>query len=202
MHLICKETHHSFLLAKMAGVRSTLSPTLKSLLEQAKAEGMIGALLRELEKDGDLEFEMVTLDPESKSSEHGAMSDASKRRLTAGSIDEPVRVPSAKAMALQQSHVSRSEIPFPPGIDSLAMWGKTLIESGKYAKQNLSYEELSASGEREKQSYCSWMVAQRHRDNLTPMVRDLVQYLTLVAETQEKAGSVYPGSSSTRKFKD
>lgn len=178
-----------------------LSPALKSLLDQVKAEGLTGLLLHELEKDGELEFEMVAASPERIRDESGTMSDASKRRLTAETAGEvPASIAYAKAMPAARQKSGQGSVSFPPGIDTLATWGKTLIETGKFGKANLSYEELSSSTDREKQSYCRWMVSQRHRDNLTPMVRDLVDYLTAVTEIDEENHTTYPGTSSVRKL--
>ncbi|CAK9097083.1 unnamed protein product [Durusdinium trenchii] len=124
------------------------------------------------------------------------MSDASKRRLTAETAGEvPASIAYAKAMPAARQKSGQGSI------DTLATWGKTLIETAKFGKANLSYEELSSSTDREKQSYCRWMVSQRHRDNLTLMVRDLVDYLTAVTEIDEENHTTYPGphrSASSR----
>lgn len=94
-----------------------LSPALKSLLDQVKAEGLTGLLLHELEKDGELEFEMVAASPERIRDESGTMSDASKRRLTAETAGEvPASIAYAKAMPAARQKSGQGSVSFPPGL--------------------------------------------------------------------------------------
>ena len=186
----------------MSGSCSGLSPALQSLLAQVKKEGLVGQLLHELERDEQLEFEMVSPEPGFKSVP-GAMTGGSKRRLTGEEIPDSKSMPTAKPDKKKViGKPSKSSVELPPGVPDAMTWGRTLIEVGKYSKAGLSYAELSESSEPEKQSYCKWMISQQHRDNLSPMVRDLVQYLVLTSEEKESSGMCYPGCGAPRRFKE
>ena len=84
------------------------------------------------------------------------MTDASKRLFSEEAVDERRQFPIPKGMS-KSAH--RPEPKFPPGVGSLKTWGKVIVETVKYAKQDLTYEELIASTQKEKQLYCHWMVA-------------------------------------------
>ena len=107
-------------------------------------------------------------------SESGAMTDAAKRR---GSDElsecQPKRVYTAVVTAEASDGSDRQTlcmtphgqpIFLPEGVESVEMWGRTVIQFGRYmAKKGapcLSYEELFTSTEEEKMSYVEWVVKQ------------------------------------------
>ena len=122
----------------------------------------------------------------------GAMSDGSKQRM----VDEDQE----DRRRLAQLPV-KSSVSLPKGVKSLEVWGDTLIASGKYAKADLSYGELASSSRQEHSSYYSWLLSQKDRDDLTPPIRDLVNYLTMRFDGEDENRVCYPGSTMVRKFK-
>lgn len=108
----------------------------------------MGSLLAELESEF-CEFEMID---EKGDSSGGGMPDAAKRRLV--DHEEEGKAPARQMPALTQAlanygpgrskHGALTKA-YPPGVEDLEQWGKTIIETGKYGKQDLSYAELIQS---------------------------------------------------------
>eukprot|EP00435_Cladocopium_sp_Y103_P018679 s1847_g4.t1 len=83
----------------------------------------------------------------------GAMTDGSKRRFVEESRDDRRRP--------EQLPV-KPQVTFPKGIQSMEEW-----------------DALAGSTRQEHTSYCSWLISQKGRDDLTAPIRDLVNYLVL-----------------------
>ncbi len=86
---------------------------------------------------------------------------------------------------------------FPPGITSMAQWGRTILETG--AKKDCSYSEAA-----EDVSYVRWILG--HRQKLThPSLKDFEWYLRMLQELTTKSGTqgiFIPGSMKPRRYKD
>lgn len=185
----------------MAGSSPQLSSTALELLHRVREEGGTSALLKELalEQEG---FEFVHEEIEQ---EHGAMTDAPKRRLTEGPIPSespaltrqmPIPKTSAKGA---QSH--GYEHPLPAGVTSMEMWGRTIIDYGKLAKRGITYEELATSVDSELLNYQRWLRSQKGRENFSPLMKDLINYLLRFQAEHEGSASSYPDSSVPRRLK-
>lgn len=174
----------------MAGTDSQLSKAVQDLLRRVREEGSITALMAELSGDFQ-EFELVP-----SSQDHGSMTDASKRRMTEAE-QEPIR---RRSSPIQNSSGHGSEL-LPSGVKSFEQWGTTIIEAGKFGKQEMTYNELASSSETSHVKYVSWMLNQSGREDLSPVIRDLANYLVMFNRRVTSSGPVYPGSSTTRRFK-
>ena len=163
-----------------------ISPAVRELLQKVIQEGSLDSLVRTLTSPETDDFELIPV-------HDGAMSDASKRRAS-DDLDHLRRVAAT---------LPRDDEQLPPGVLSFAMWGNTLIISGKYAKKDLSYVELAQAIDPEKISYCGWMRSQAGRSDLTAPIRDLVDYLVLF-QKKKSIGSVtfFPGSNIARIIKE
>ena len=181
----------------MSGTPSKMSQSVLDLLKQVRSEGSVGLFLQELERD-ELGFDWIP-DPQEMDGSSGTMADSAKRRL----LSEVEETPAPRQMPVSTVKSSRQrEESLPAGVKDLADWERTLIELGKYAKANLSYMELVSSSEKEKMAYVQWLIRQSSRSDLTPLIRDLVDFLVMFERTRTSAGPSYPGSSVPRKYKD
>ena len=185
--------------------------TLRDLLQQAKAAGVLGSLVQEVH-DGDEGFELVSQ----------AMTDASKRRMdgppegypedsraTRVSTQLPVtRFPKAAAKAKSRP-VSVLEayanIGLPPGVPSLEQWGKCLIEFGKYGGQDMAYIDLLRLAEREARAknYVEW-VRTHTNEGSSALLKDLFHYILCYQQENGMTivGTPYPGSSTVRRYQE
>ena len=59
----------------------------------------------------------------------------------------------------------------------MAEWGQTLIVSGKYTKDQMSYAELAKFSAQVHVAYCTWLITQKDRSDLTAPIPDLVSCL-------------------------
>lgn len=62
--------------------------------------------------------------------------------------------------------------------------------------------ELVTSPEKEKGAYVQWLLRQSSRADLTPLIRDLVDFLVMYERSRASAGPSYPGSSVPRRYKE
>lgn len=185
--------------------------TLRELLQQAKASGVLGSLIQEVH-DGDEGFELVSQ----------AMTDASKRRMdsppegysedgrssrTATQLPVtrfPQAAPKAKSrpLSVREAHLP---IELPPGISDLAQWGKCLIEFGKYGGLDMAYIDLMNLAEREARAknYVDW-VRSHTNDGSTPLLKDLYHYILRYQQENGLVGTgtPYPGSATIRRFQN
>lgn len=138
------------------GAPLSLSPATRELLEQVVREGSL---------DGSL----AALGSSPSNRMNSKFADGAKRRLTSdGEFDEQLPVhPRAKA----------TETGLPDGVASMTEWGQTLIVSGKYTKDQMSYAELAKFSAQVHVAYCTWLITQKDRSDLTAPIPDLVSYL-------------------------
>ena len=148
----------------------------------------------------------------------GNMSDSSKRRL--GPDMAPLSYPGAMNMNLMPMPAAVSgplypmssatsfgmtkkgtAVTLPPGVDTLATWGKTLIEFGKFASKDLDYNTLVAADDKESVSYRKWCKSQV--DAAEGRLKDLALFLWAHDATtgQAEQGPVIPGTNDVRRFK-
>ena len=170
-----------------------LSVDLKRALLHARANGTLDQLVARLADDTvDSEFELI--------SDVGAMSDASKRRMT-----EPPESELTLSGSDLKEHFDASPADLkgllPRGIVDLDHWGKTVLNSGKYAKDGMSYVEIYTSSKKEHQSYCQWMMGQRGRHDLTPPVKDFVRFLVAKDNAKLVPADCFEGSATRRQLK-
>eukprot|EP00435_Cladocopium_sp_Y103_P026402 s2754_g6.t1 len=127
------------------------------------------------------------------------MTDASKRRM----IDPPERMERELTMSGKDDAKMLSESPascgrkVPVGVANVHQWGMTVLATGKYQKAGFSYEELFSSSKKEHQSYCTWMLSQKHRVDLTAPVKDFIRYLMVVSEDVGESAACFEGSTVT-----
>ena len=148
----------------------------------------------------------------------GNMTDSSKRRL--GPDMAPLSYPGASMMSPMPMPVAMNgplypmssatsfgmtkkgtAITLPPGVDTLATWGKTLIEFGKFASKDLDYNTLVAANDKESVSYRKWCKSQV--DAAEGRLKDLALFLWAhdAATGQSEQGPVFPGTNDVRRFK-
>ena len=166
-----------------------------ALLSSLRASGQLDSLLEAMHTElggFDSEFDMI--------SEPGSMSDASKRRGDDLSHAEAAHTKQRPLPMSGSAETSTVKDEFPPGIDSLEMWGCTVLETGKFAKESLTYHELSSSSDADKKRYCSWLLSQKSRKDFSPEMRDFVKYLNLVSHDDSQQ-SYFPGSTVVRKLR-
>ena len=175
---------------------------VKALLESARRDGCLELLMTALRDEPFLseadssEFEVLS--PHSLAA--ASMTDASKRRGDDGSLNEP---PCSKQRPVLSPEIKTKDggKPFPPGVRSMEEWGRTILPMGKYAKENLTYADLSDSTEQAKQAYCQWMISQKGRDDLNPVFRDFIKYLQMRESATGSGEIYYPGSTIVRKMR-
>eukprot|EP00435_Cladocopium_sp_Y103_P075218 s4_g55.t1 len=166
---------------------------LREILRHAQQAGHLQAVMESLSSDlPDSEFEYIPVD--------GAMSDASKRRMTEPPEKESV-MSGADEKVVSESPVSYG-MKLPPGITDVNEWGQTLLLSGKYARSKFSYEEIYASEKNEHRAYCNWMLNQKCRIDLTPPVKDFVRYLNVRFQGVDAGGPCFEGSTIRRQMKN
>eukprot|EP00435_Cladocopium_sp_Y103_P020366 s2280_g4.t7 len=136
------------------------------------------------------------------------MSDASKRRM----VSPPAKEERETVLSGEPPKKITGDSPasfgakLPAGIkdinhwgktllEDINHWGKTLLEVGKYGKDGFSYEELQASTRQEHQSYCTWLISQRFRVDLTPAIKDLIRYLYVKIEHNRGEEKFFEGST-------
>lgn len=88
----------------------------------------------------------------------------------------------------------------PPGVDSLEMWGRTVMTQGKF--NNTAYKHIYDTNS----GYCRWVLGNCDNTNTSAVMRDFRAYII----TQDKANSsgsalgsqtpLIPGSHERRKF--
>ena len=184
----------------MASPGSSLpsSAVLRKLLCQARDGGSIDQIMASLLGDqGESDFELL-------SDGSGSMTDASKRRLTSPpeKLETEVVLSGSEADKMKPGKSPASfGLKLPAGIKDMHHWGKTLLEVGKYGKEGFSYLELQSSTKMEHQSYCTWLLSQRHRVDLTPQVKDLIRYLFVKSEYSRVDGDCFEDSTVRRSMK-
>eukprot|EP00435_Cladocopium_sp_Y103_P017469 s1627_g4.t1 len=178
---------------------SSNASLLKELLIKAREDGSLQHVMASLLADtGDSGFELI--------SEGGSMSDASKRRMTSPppclSADRPEKELAMSGSTEDKNKVSSSPASFgmklPTGIRSVDAWGSTLLEVGKYRSLEMSYAELASSVAQDHRAYCSWLLTQQHRVDLTAPMKDLIRYLIVRGKIQNPMEECFEGSTVRR----
>ena len=145
-------------------------------------------------------FEGMTGDEEF---EHVSMTDGSKRRLCAESENsEGYGKVEVKKSDRGKSSSGSMKVTLPPGVADLEMWGRTVMEKGKFASRKFSYEEMRTSAEQIVSSYVEWL--QMHlSDSMNAQFHDFVAYVKAMdAElSKHSTGGTIPGSTQIRKLK-
>eukprot|EP00435_Cladocopium_sp_Y103_P022843 s3691_g5.t1 len=115
-----------------------------------------------------------------------SMTDGSKRRCD----ESPEREPRAygytpqiqtgtpmPSLSVEQFGKTKrgTAIVLPEGLDSLAMWGRSVLEFGKFATKGWTYSEMAESQEKEIVSYVKWCRGQV--DSAEGLLRDFAMYL-------------------------
>lgn len=157
------------------------SSVLKEILRRARAEGSLDAVVSELLSDQGDEFELIPGGEVPQS-----MSDASKRRMVDPPEKEVVMSGVEKGLSLAPAAFGTK---LPKGIRDMEHWGKTVLASGKFEKSGFTYAELLASPRQDHASYCTWMLSQKQRLDLTPPIKDFVRYLyakNLISQSEEE----------------
>ena len=71
--------------------------------------------------------------------------------------------------------------PFPKGITSVAMWGRTVIDFGMFKSQRITYEDLVTADDKQKVDYIKWCRARcgsatGHLKDFCDFLRHYFQY--------------------------
>ena len=157
------------------------------LLRQAQQAGHLQSALEALSSEGpNSEFEYTPID--------GAMTDASKRRMTSRLLESVMSGEADKVPA--ESPASHG-----PGVRDVHEWGRTLLLTGKYARAKFSYEEIYDSDKNEHRSYCNWLLSQKCHQDLTPPIKDFARYLNVRFMSQDAGGQCFEGSTIRRQMK-
>ena len=150
---------------------------------------------------------------------HEAMTDASKRRmaesppreardlgytLRTSSVPMPALLPGLTSgvtpFEIQAFGSTRKGVPvtLPPGIIDLEMWGRSVLEFGKYLSRGWTYQEVVSNQDPEVRSYVKWCRGQV--DNADGFLRDFGMYI-LASEFKPDQGLIIPGTCHTRKLR-
>ena len=84
-------------------------------------------------------------------------------------------------------------IKLPPGINSLEMWGRTVLEFGKNISKGWTYAEILDSPDKEAQNYVKWNRGQG-------LLKDFCLYVVAAAHPNHQ-GPIVPGTSYVRKIR-
>lgn len=172
---------------------------LREVLLSARRDGSLQNLMSELlsadASDCSSEFEVVT---------PGAMTDGSKRRK-----ESPPPFQEDASFEMEQLPVPPKVIKsaedfgsaLPEGVPDVRTWGTTLLQVGKFAHQNLSYEEFRVSKNAEHQRYVSWLKSQKSRTDLTSPMVDLIRYVLVRSQGPTTQGAAFDDSTVRRQFK-
>ena len=182
----------------VSDVRAAIPPELRQILARAQEDGTLAGLLNELSGESsaidDSEFELLSEAPIS-------MTDASKRRLvdnveqkSAECIQRPVTPKPIRSIEAYGQEL-------PKGIHSIEQWGQTILSAGKFAKENMSYDEVFKSKSENHMSYVTWMYSQRHRSDFTPLLADFARYVNVKSMALSSDKTCFEGSHVARKFK-
>ena len=91
-----------------------------------------------------------------------------------------------------------TEIIMPEGLDSLAMWGRSVIEFGKFAPKGYTYSEVAESQDKDALNYVKWCKSQV--DSAEGLLRDFCMYLW-AREYRSGQFPVIPGTDHVRKLR-
>eukprot|EP00435_Cladocopium_sp_Y103_P048346 s728_g14.t1 len=135
------------------------------------------------------------------------MSDASKRRME----DPPEGFDSRRPyLAAPKNdivgHTPKGKpICLPPGVDSVASWGRSIIQFGKFMSKKgaheFTYKEIYDSDQEDDARYVRWVKG--HVESGTGHLLDFAQYIVVRDCQRDPSGQmpVIPGTSVCRRFK-
>lgn len=140
-----------------------------------------------------------------------SMTDAAKRRFDVSPEREARQMkytgtglmsppaPPLVSKGLVGSTKRGTSIFLPEGIDDMAMWGRSILEFGKYEKHGWTYSEMAESTEKEIVSYVKWCKAQA--DSADGLLRDFSYYLLAREYRPDQQNLVIPGTNHVRKLR-
>ena len=174
---------------------------LMDVLRRARAEGTLEALISSvMSESADSEFELLpggeTMAPSGES-----MTDASKRRMVTPPEKEVVMAGSSDDRTKTTASPHSFGMKLPAGINHVEMWGQTLIQVGKFGKDELTYEDLASSTKGVHSSYVSWLLTQKFRLDLTPPMKDLIRFLIVRTKMMHPEEECFEGSTVRRQLK-
>ena len=138
-----------------------------------------------------------------------SMTDASKRRLDTSPERElrnhgycaPKTGTPVDAMTCETYGKTKKglTISLPEGLADLAMWGRSVIEFGKFQSRGWTYSELAESADKEAVSYVKWCKGQV--DSSEGLLHDLCLYLWAREYRPGNQLPVIPGTDHVRKLR-
>eukprot|EP00435_Cladocopium_sp_Y103_P025163 s1174_g6.t1 len=171
---------------------------LRKLMKRAKHDGSLAQILNEPGCSDWTDFPVAM---------SGSMTDGSKRRLFSPSeIDDdefdgehviiPKTATSAQLPLPRAGPPVTIPIDLPDHVESMEMWGATIIDFGKYKDQDMSYAELYASRETDQRvdAYVKWVMS--HGEKSTGHLRDLFKYLSALMKSHGVNESLQPSQIS------
>lgn len=169
------------------------------LSSQEKAQ--LQELMRRIQFDDDESVESFAL--------VGGMSDASKRRLDDSPVGESTKkgyVAFAPENQVVGTTPQGKDIVLPPGVESVAAWGQTIINFGKFAPsttgKEMSYAELFESKDEEHRGYVKYAKGRVHCAK--GHLKDLADYVVVRSadpSSQSDQLPFIPGTTEVRRFK-
>eukprot|EP00435_Cladocopium_sp_Y103_P013345 s443_g3.t1 len=195
----------------------SLSKTSSAPLS-AEEQGVLYALMR---RAG---ISVGSVDPAPCASEMGesdwsvmsgaAMSDACKRRLEESPERQVQRspyiapeapLPFPDALPTHDSGVTSfgktkrgNLVRLPNGVPSLEKWGRSVLEFGKFASRDWTYEEIMSKSDKEVISYVKWCRSQV--DSAEGCLKDFALYIHAVEYDPEQRPLI-PGTEVVRRFR-
>eukprot|EP00435_Cladocopium_sp_Y103_P021891 s1135_g5.t1 len=140
-----------------------------------------------------------------------SMTDAAKRRFDVSPEREARQVkytgyestscvpPPLAPRSLVGSTKRGQSIFLPEGIDDMPMWGRSILEFGKYEKRGWTYCEMAESTEKDIVSYVKWCKSQA--DSADGLLRDFAFYLMARDYRPDQQHLVIPGTNHVRKLR-
>ena len=86
----------------------------------------------------------------------------------------------------------------PHGVASLEKWGRSLLEFGKFASREWTYEEIMSKSDKEVVSYVKWCRSQV--DAAEGCLKDFALYIHAVEYDPEQRPLI-PGTDLVRRFR-
>lgn len=183
----------------------------KSLKPSSEDRDQLLRLLKSLQDSGQLTGLLNELQSQASTSgatTSGAMHDGSKRRLD----DSWQEVSSVESDGVDSQdgvppHAKKDDEPkFPPAIESVEHWGKTLLTTPRFQKLHLSYAQIVAkakedwaNGGSEKRDYLKWVFDNPNSNSAK--INDFSRYLRFIKWGGSSKPEVYfPGSVEARRF--
>eukprot|EP00435_Cladocopium_sp_Y103_P044898 s702_g12.t1 len=137
--------------------------------------------------------------PESKSKRVNTATGVSALESSVPYAAVPENVPYASGR-LSEVMPGSTLPPFPKGIESVSMWGRTVIDFGMFKSQRITYEDLVMSDEKQKTDYVKWCRARSGTAN--GHLKDFCDFMRHYFQGEDlTSGMLIPGTSHTRILK-